>query len=169
MIYVRDLTLSQYEVVVSFISQRVSEYRKKIVNSAKEYAPLSTAKYAAKYAGSSALYNLLKDSRQVNFDTDILDIYGMSPENYMNVRDKQANIPGGDALGARGSSAAMGGLESDKLETINVAHIPLKRNRELVPVPSPVQWMPALYFPLFHLRMRKFYIVLYALIMRDYI
>ena len=117
MIYVRDLTLSQYEVVVSFISQRVSEYRKKIVNTAKEYAPLSTAKYAAKYAGSSALYNLLKDSRQVNFDTDILDIYGMSPENYMNVRDKQANIPGGDAVGARGSSVAMGGLESDKLET----------------------------------------------------
>jgi hypothetical protein len=117
MIYVRDLTLSQYEVVVSFISQRVSEYRKKIVNAAKEYAPLSTAKYAAKYAGSSALYNLLKDSRQVNFDTDILDIYGMSPENYMNVRDKQANIPGGDAVGARGSSVAMGGLESDKLET----------------------------------------------------
>jgi hypothetical protein len=117
MIYVRDLTLSQYEVVVSFISQRVSEYRKKIVQSAKEFASLSTAKYAAKYAGSSALYNLLKDSRQVNFDTDILDIYGMSPENYMNVRDKQANIPGGDAVGARGSSAAMGGLESDKLET----------------------------------------------------
>ena len=117
MIYVRDLTLNQYEVVVSFISQRVSEYRKKIVNTAKEYAPLSTAKYAAKYAGSSALYNLLKDSRQVNFDTDILDIYGMSPENYMNVRDKQANIPGGDAVGARGSSVAMGGLESDKLET----------------------------------------------------
>ena len=117
MIYVRDLTLSQYEVVVSFISQRVSEYRKKIVNSAKEYAPLSTAKYAAKYAGSTALYNLLKDSRQVNFDTDILEIYGMSPENYMNVRDKQANIPGGDAVGARGSSAASGGLESDKLET----------------------------------------------------
>jgi hypothetical protein len=117
MVYVRDLTLSQYEVVVSFISQRVAEYRKKIVNAAKEYAPLSTAKYAAKYAGSSALYNLLKDSRQVNFDTDILDIYGMSPENYMNVRDKQANIPGGDALGARGSSVASGGLESDKLET----------------------------------------------------
>jgi len=117
MVYVRDLTLSQYEVVVSFISQRVAEYRKKVVQSAKEYAPLSTAKYAAKYAGSSALYNLLKDSRQVNFDTDVLDIYGMSPENYMNVSDKQANIPGGDALGARGSSVASGGLESDKLET----------------------------------------------------
>jgi hypothetical protein len=117
MIYVRDLTLSQYEVVVSFISHRISEYKKKIIQSAKEYAPLSTAKYAAKYAGSSALYNLLKDSRQVNFDTDILDIYGMSSENYMNIRDKQANIPGGDAVGARGSSAAMGGLESDKLDT----------------------------------------------------
>ena len=117
MIYVRDLTLSQYEVVVSFISHRISEYKKKIIQSAKEYAPLSTAKYAAKYAGSSALYSLLKDSRQVNFDTDILDIYGMSSENYMNIRDKQANIPGGDAIGARGSSAAMGGLESDKLDT----------------------------------------------------
>ena len=117
MIYVRDLTLSQYEVVVSFISHRISEYKKKIIQSAREYAPLSTAKYAAKYAGSSALYNLLKDSRQVNFDTDILDIYGMSSENYMNIRDKQANIPGGDAVGARGSSAAMGGLESDKLDT----------------------------------------------------
>lgn len=117
MIYVRDLTLSQYEVVVSFISHRISEYKKKIIQSAREYAPLSTAKYAARYAGSSALYNLLKDSRQVNFDTDILDIYGMSSENYMNVRDKQANIPGGDAVGARGSTAAMGGLESDKLDT----------------------------------------------------
>jgi len=117
MVYVRDLTLNQYEVVVSFISQRVSEYKKKVVQSAKEYAPLSTAKYAAKYAGSTALYNLLKDSRQVNFDTDILEIYGMAPENYMNVRDKQANIPGGDAVGARGSGAAMGGLESDKLES----------------------------------------------------
>ena len=115
MVYVRDLTLKQYEVIVSMISQRVSEYRKKVVQSAKEYAQLSTAKYAAKYAGSSALYNLLKDSRQVNFDTDILDIYGLSAENYMNVRDKQANIPGGDAVGARGGLSS--GLESDKLQT----------------------------------------------------
>ena len=75
LIYVHDLTLKQYEVVVSMIAQRVSEYRKKVVQSSREYAALSTAKYAAKYAGSSALYNLLKDSKQVNFDTDILDIY----------------------------------------------------------------------------------------------
>ena len=120
MVYVRDLTLKQYEVIVSMISQRVSEYRKKVVQSAKEYAQLSTAKYAAKYAGSSALYNLLKDSRQVNFDTDILDIYGLSAENYMNIRDKQANIPGGDAVGARGS------IESDKLQTTH-------KRREYIP------------------------------------
>ena len=111
MIYVRDLTLKQYDTVVSVIAERVSEYRKKVVQSAKEYAALSTAKYAARYASSSALYSLLKDSRQVNFDTDILDIYGLAKENYMNTRDKQSNIPGGDAAGARG------GLESDKLET----------------------------------------------------
>lgn len=116
MVYVRDLTLKQYEVIVSIISQRVSEYRKKVVQSAKEYAPLSTAKYAAKYAGSSALYSLLRDSRQVNFDTDILDIYGLSAENYMNTRDKQANIPGSDAVGATG------GLQSDKLQTTHKRH-----------------------------------------------
>ena len=130
MVYVRDLTLKQYEVIVSMISQRVSEYRKKVVQSAKEYAQLSTAKYAAKYAGSSALYNLLKDSRQVNFDTDILDIYGLSAENYMNVRDKQANIPGGDAVGARGagtpSRELSSGLESDKLQTTH-------KRREYIP------------------------------------
>jgi hypothetical protein len=108
--------LKQYEVIVSIIAQRVSEYRKKVVQSAKEYAPLSTAKYAAKYAGSSALYSLLKDSRQVNFDTDILDIYGLSAENYMNTRDKQANIPGSDAVGASG------GLQSDKLQTTHKRH-----------------------------------------------
>jgi hypothetical protein len=116
MVYVSDLTLKQYEVIVSIIAQRVSEYRKKVVQSAKEYAPLSTAKYAAKYAGSSALYSLLKDSRQVNFDTDILDIYGLSAENYMNTRDKQANIPGSDAVGASG------GLQSDKLQTTHTRH-----------------------------------------------
>jgi hypothetical protein len=116
MVYVSDLTLKQYEVIVSIIAQRVSEYRKKVVQSAKEYAQLSTAKYAAKYAGSSALYSLLKDSRQVNFDTDILDIYGLSAENYMNTRDKQANIPGSDAVGASG------GLQSDKLQTIHKRH-----------------------------------------------
>jgi hypothetical protein len=120
MVYVRDLTLKQYELIVSMIVQRISEYKKKVVQSAKEYAQLSTAKYAAKYAGSSALYSLLKDSRQVNFDTDILDIYDLSPENYMNVRDKQTNIPGGDAVGARGGLSS--GLESDKLQTTHKRH-----------------------------------------------
>ena len=134
LIYVHDLTLKQYEVVVSMIAQRVSEYRKKVVQSSREYAALSTAKYAAKYAGSSALYNLLKDSKQVNFDTDILDIYGMASENYMNVRDSQANIPGGDAVGARGASATSAvserlslGLESGKLESDPKRHSNLKK------------------------------------------
>ena len=134
LIYVRDLTLKQYEVIISVIAQRVSEYRKKVVQSAKEYAALSTAKYAAKYAGSSALYNLLKDSKQINFDTDILDIYGLSSENYMNIRDKQTNIPGGDAVGARGAGAASAtsdrlsiGLEGDKLESTHKRHSHLKK------------------------------------------
>jgi hypothetical protein len=134
LVYVHDLTLKQYEVIVSMIAQRVSEYRKKVIQSAKEYAALSTAKYAAKYAGSSALYNLLKDSKQINFDTDILDIYGLSAENYMNIRDKQANIPGGDAVGARGASAASSigdmlslGLESDKLQSTHTRHSRLKK------------------------------------------
>lgn len=128
MIYVRDLTLRQYDLVVSIIEQKALEYKRKIVQSAKEFASLSTSKYAAKYASSSALYNLLKDSRQVNFDTDILEIYGLSPENYMNVKEKQSNVPGGEALGARGSSAAASGgilsdIEMDKLGSS------LKRNR----------------------------------------
>jgi hypothetical protein len=133
MIYVRDLTVKQYELIVSIIEQRVLEYRKKVVQSAKEFASLSTAKYAAKYAGSSALYNILKDSRQVNFDTDILEIYGLSPENYMNVGEKQANIPGESALGARGASAsALGGveMESDMLQTSLVRHKPLFKKKK---------------------------------------
>ena len=125
MVYVRDLTLKQYELIVSMIAQHVSEYRKKVVQSAKEYAHLSTAKYAAKYAGSSALYSLLKDSRQVNFDTDILDIYGLSAENYMNVRDKQANIPGSDAVGARG------GPESDELQTTHKRHVYTPKKKQV--------------------------------------
>lgn len=93
MIYVRDLTSKQYNLIVSIIEQHVLDYRKKIVQSAKEYAALSTAKYAARYAGVSAVYNLLKDSKQMNFDTDILELYGLSPENYMNIGDKQVNVP----------------------------------------------------------------------------
>jgi hypothetical protein len=128
MIYIRDLTLRQYEMVVSIVEQRALEYKKKIVQSAKEFATLSTAKYAAKYASSSALFNLLKDSRQVNFDTDILEIYGFLPENYMNVKEKQTNIPGYEALGARGASAAAtGGILSD-IE-MEKAESSLKRNK----------------------------------------
>lgn len=128
MIYVRDLTSKQYNLIVSTIEQHVLEYRKKIVQSAKEYAALSTAKYAARYAGVTALYSLLKDSKQMNFDTDILELYGLSPENYMNVGEKQVNVPGGDALGARGSAGVGGvggtGLESDKLQTTHTRHMP---------------------------------------------
>ena len=135
MIYVRDLTVKQYELIVSVVEQRILEYRKKIVQSAKEFASLSTAKYAAKYAGSSALYNILKDSRQVNFDTDVLEIYGLYPENYMNVGEKQANLPGESALGSRSASAsaaASGGvkMESDILQTSLVRHKPLLKNKK---------------------------------------
>ena len=130
MIYVRDLTSKQYNLIVSIIEQHVLEYRKKIVQSAKEYAALSTAKYAARYAGVSALYSILKDSKQMNFDTDILELYGLSPENYMNIGEKQVNVPGGDALGARGAAGDAGagaggiGLESDKLQTTHKRHRP---------------------------------------------
>jgi len=82
MVYVRDLDAKQYNLIVSMIEQNVLNYKAKLVQAAKEYAILSSKKYASKCAAASALYNLLSDSKQVKYDTDILGIYGMSPENF---------------------------------------------------------------------------------------
>lgn len=84
MIYIRDLTYRQYNLIVSMIEQQVLDYKKKYIQSAKEYSTFSVTKYAVKYASSSALYALLKDSKQTDFDTNILEVYGLSPENYIN-------------------------------------------------------------------------------------
>jgi hypothetical protein len=93
MVYMRDLTMRQYAIFASMIEQKVLEYKKMLVQTAREYAAISSAKYAAKYAASSSLYNLLKDSRQVDFETDILSIYGLAPENYKNIDNRQQNTP----------------------------------------------------------------------------
>jgi len=47
------------------IEQNILNYKAKLVQSAKEYAILSSKKYASKSAAASALYNLLSDSKQV--------------------------------------------------------------------------------------------------------
>jgi hypothetical protein len=82
MVYVRDLDTKQYNLIVSMIEQKILAYKAKLVQSAKEYAILSSKKYISKCAAASALYSLLTDSKQVKFDTDILSIYGLSPENF---------------------------------------------------------------------------------------
>ena len=117
MVYMRDLTTRQYSVFASMIEQKVLEYKKTLVQTAREYAGISAAKYAAKYAASSSLYNLLKDSRQVDFETDILSVYGLAPENYKNADNRQQNIAsrsagavagGGVGAGAGAASASLG-------------------------------------------------------------
>jgi hypothetical protein len=111
MVYMRDLTTRQYSIFASMIEQKVLEYKKMLVQTAREYAAISSAKYAAKYAASSSLYNLLKDSRQVDFETDILSIYGLVPENYKNVDNRQQNTPSrsaGVVGGGVGASAPLG-------------------------------------------------------------
>jgi hypothetical protein len=124
MVYMRDLTTRQYSIFASMIEQKVLEYKKTLVQTAREYAVISAAKYAAKYAASSSLYNLLKDSRQVDFETDILSVYGLSPENYKNVDNRQQNTPsrsagavvGGGTGGAGGVGAASLGPPPSKTE-----------------------------------------------------
>ena len=112
MVYMRDLTTRQYSIFASMIEQKVLEYKKTLVQSAREYAGISAAKYAAKYAASSSLYNLLKDSRQVDFETDILGIYGLATENYKNVDNHQQNpsTRSAGALGGAGGGGAGGGV-----------------------------------------------------------
>ena len=112
MVYMRDLTTRQYSVFASMIEQKVLEYKKMLVQTAREYAAISSAKYAAKYAASSSLYNLLKDSRQVDFETDILSIYGLAPENYKNVDNRQQNTPSrsAGAVGGGGGGGGGGGV-----------------------------------------------------------
>ena len=82
MVYVRDLDTKQYNLIVSMIEQKILAYKAKLVQSAKEYAILSSKKYVSKCAAASALYSLLTDSKQVKYDVDILDIYGLSPQNF---------------------------------------------------------------------------------------
>ena len=82
MVYVRDLDTKQYNLIVSMIEQNILSYKAKLVQAAKEYAILSSKKYASKCAAASTLYNLLTDSKQVKYDADILGIYGLSPENF---------------------------------------------------------------------------------------
>jgi hypothetical protein len=117
MVYMRDLTTRQYSVFASMIEQKVLEYKKTLVQTAREYAGISAAKYAAKYAASSSLYNLLKDSRQVDFEIDILSVYGLAPENYKNADNRQQNTPSrsagavaGGGVGGGGSAASLGPL-----------------------------------------------------------
>jgi hypothetical protein len=105
MIYIRDLTYRQYSLIVSMIDQQVLDYKKKYIQSAKEYSSLSVTKYAVKYASSSALYALLKDSKQVDFDTNILELYGLSPENFMQT-SSAVGASASLALGASGKSSA---------------------------------------------------------------
>lgn len=107
MVYMRDLTTRQYSVFASMIEQKVLEYKKTLVQTAREYAGISAAKYAAKYAASSSLYNLLKDSRQVDFETDILNVYGLAPENYKNVDNRQQNTPSRSAGGVAGGGVGV--------------------------------------------------------------
>ena len=120
MVYMRDLTTRQYSIFASMIEQKVLEYKKLLVQTAREYAGISAAKYAAKYTASSSLYNLLKDSRQVDFETDILSIYGLMPENYKNVDNRQQNTPsrsaGAVGGGGGGASAASLGPPPSKTE-----------------------------------------------------
>jgi hypothetical protein len=123
MVYMRDLTTRQYSLFASMIEQKVLEYKKILVQTAREYAALSSAKYAAKYAASSSLYNLLKDSRQVDFETDILSIYGLAPENYKNVDNRQQNTPSrsagavaGGGVGASSRAEALGPPPPSKTE-----------------------------------------------------
>ena len=103
MVYMRDLTTRQYSVFASMIEQKVLEYKKNLVQTAREYAAISSAKYAAKYVASSSLYNLLKDSRQIDFETDILSIYGLVPENYKNIDNHQQNTPSRSAGAGTGA------------------------------------------------------------------
>jgi len=125
MVYMRDLTTRQYSVFASMIEQKVLEYKKTLVQTAREYAAISAAKYAAKYAASSSLYNLLKDSRQVDFETDILSIYGLVPENYKNVDNHQQNpasrsagaVAGGGGGGGGGGAAAAASLGAPPSKT----------------------------------------------------
>ena len=108
MVYMRDLTTRQYSIFASMIEQKVLEYKKMLVQTAREYAAISAAKYAAKYVASSSLYNLLKDSRQVDFETDILSVYGLMPENYKNVDNRQQNTPSRSAGGVGGVGGGIG-------------------------------------------------------------
>ena len=108
MVYMRDLTTRQYSVFASMIEQKVLEYKKTLVQTAREYSAISAAKYAAKYAASSSLFNLLKDSRQVDFETDILSVYGLAPENYKNVDNRQQNTPSRSAGAVAGGGVGAG-------------------------------------------------------------
>jgi hypothetical protein len=45
MVYVRDLDTKQYNLIVSMIEQKILAYKAKLVQSAKEYAILSSKKY----------------------------------------------------------------------------------------------------------------------------
>lgn len=114
MVYIRDLTTRQYSIFASMIEQKVLEYKKTLVQTAREYSAISAAKYAAKYAASSSLYNLLKDSRQVDFETDILGIYGLAPENYKNVDNHQQN-PGSRSAGAVAGGGVGAGSKAEAL------------------------------------------------------
>ena len=102
MVYVRDLDTKQYNLIVSMIEQKVLAYKAKLVQSAKEYAILSSKKYVSKCAAASALYSLLTDSKQVKYDVDILDIYGLSPENFAGEGDGIGGA--GGAGGGRGDA-----------------------------------------------------------------
>ena len=105
MVYVRDLDTKQYNLIVSMIEQNILNYKAKLIQSAKEYAILSSKKYASRSAAASALYSLLSDSKQVKFDADILNIYGLSPENFMGA---------GSGSGSGGAEAGSGAPQSAK-------------------------------------------------------
>ena len=75
LIYQEDLNVKQYDEIVSFLFERVLEYKRNYATNYRKFSKLRAYKYHIRYIGVSFLYKLIVTGKMM--DADVFKAYGL--------------------------------------------------------------------------------------------
>jgi hypothetical protein len=89
LIYQEDLNVKQYDEIVTFLYERVLEYKRNYATNFRKFGRLRSYHYNVRYLGVSMIYKLIATGRMM--DADVFKAYGFSD---MQVRSATTAPPG---------------------------------------------------------------------------
>jgi hypothetical protein len=89
LVYQEDITVKQYDEIVTFLYERVLEYKRNYATNFRKFGRLRAFHYNVRYMGVSMIYNLIVTGKMM--DADVFKAYGFQDTQ---VRSASAAAPG---------------------------------------------------------------------------